>query len=79
MKWILYVVGALALLLLIITTIGYLLPGDHVASRTAKFRKPPAEVFVLISGSCTWTWEIKPTAECSEGHVTENGFVSNPI
>ena len=54
MKIILYIGGAIALLILVITVVGYLLPKEHVAKRTAKFRKPPAEVYALISGPQDW-------------------------
>ena len=54
MKIILYIGGAIALLILVITVVGYLLPKEHLAKRTAKFRKQPAEVYALISGPQDW-------------------------
>ena len=54
MKTIVYIVAAMALVVLVITVIGYLLPKEHVAKRRAMFRKPPLVVYALISGPQDW-------------------------
>lgn len=54
MRIILYIAGAIALIAILITIAGYMLPKEHVAKRTAKFRKPPGDVYALISGPQDW-------------------------
>ena len=49
MKWILFGVAASAALIAAIVMIGALLPRDHVASRTLTVRRPPEELWTLIS------------------------------
>src|SRR5688572_33340685 len=49
MKWILWIVISLMVLVGVIAIVGYLLPVGHVASRSADFNKPPEAVHALIS------------------------------
>lgn len=48
MKWLLLIGGVLAALVVIMIVIGAMLPQAHVASRSAKFSKPPAELFAAV-------------------------------
>jgi uncharacterized protein YndB with AHSA1/START domain len=51
MKWLLILAGVaavLGLLLAVLAFVGSRLPADHVASRRAVIRRPPAEVFTAI-------------------------------
>ena len=48
-RWLMYLGGAFALLVLIVTGIGCWLPVEHVASRAAIFNKPAADVFAAIT------------------------------
>jgi hypothetical protein len=49
MKWILFVVAALVVLVAIVAVIGLFLPRTHVASRTLTVHRPPTDVWALIS------------------------------
>lgn len=49
MKWIGLVVGAIALLFVVMAVVGAMLPRAHVASRTATFKRSAAELFALIT------------------------------
>jgi len=49
MIWIVRAVVALGGLVGVIAAIGLLLPVAHQASRSAEFKRPPAEVFALVS------------------------------
>jgi hypothetical protein len=57
MKIAIWIVLSLLAVLGVVALIGYFLPVNHEASRSAEFSKPPAEVFALISdlnGYPTW-------------------------
>ncbi len=65
MKWILFVIGALALLVLAIIVIGAMLPREHQANRRMRLSKAPQTVYALISGPQDWRpdvakWEQLP-------------------
>jgi len=49
MKIAIWIVLSLLAVLGVVALIGYFLPVNHEASRSAEFSKPPAEVFALIS------------------------------
>jgi len=49
MKWIGIAVAALVLLVILMAVIGAMLPRDHVASRSATFKRPAPEVYALIT------------------------------
>ena len=49
MKWVLRIVVALIAIVGLLALVGYFLPVNHEASRSAEFNKPPQEVFALIS------------------------------
>jgi uncharacterized protein YndB with AHSA1/START domain len=57
MRWIIYVVAAVALLALIVAAIGALLPKQHTASRTARIALPPDALYALLSDVTRYpTW-----------------------
>ena len=57
MKWFLVALGILAGCAALVTIIGALLPRAHVASRTLRVRRTPAEVWALITGIAAFpTW-----------------------
>jgi hypothetical protein len=70
MKWLLFVVLALAGILILIIVIGALLPRKHTVSRTVSLRQPPEAVWTLISGPPTWRPDIRNYQELPthEGH-----------
>ena len=49
MKWILWIVVSLVAVIGVIAFVGYLLPVNHEASRSAEFNKPPDAVYALMS------------------------------
>ena len=62
MRWILYVVAAVALLALIVAVVGAMLPRQHSASRTARIALPPEALYALladVSGYPTWRAGLK--------------------
>ena len=53
MKWIWIILGSLAGIVALVAIIGVALPVKHVASRDARFRKTPAELWPSISPGTT--------------------------
>ena len=49
MKWILRIVAALIAFVVSLTLVGYSLPVQHEAARSAEFNKSPEQVFALVS------------------------------
>lgn len=49
MKWIGVAVAAVALLVILMAVIGAMQPRDHVASRSATFKRPAAELYALLA------------------------------
>ncbi len=49
MRWILWVVAGIALLVLIVAIVGALLPKAHTAARTVRVAMPPEALYSLLS------------------------------
>ena len=49
MKWLLWIAASLIAVVAIIAVIGYFLPVNHEASRSAEFNKPPEVVYLLVA------------------------------
>jgi hypothetical protein len=49
MMWILCAVGGLVGLVVVIAVVGMLLPAEHVASRSARIGRPPADVWSALT------------------------------
>lgn len=49
MKWVLIVLGALVALALLVAVVGLLRPRSHVATRSFRLGKPPADVWPVVS------------------------------
>jgi ribosome-associated toxin RatA of RatAB toxin-antitoxin module len=49
MKWLIRLVTAIALLIGVVAAAGWMLPVSHQASRSAEFRRPPADVYALVA------------------------------
>jgi Polyketide cyclase / dehydrase and lipid transport len=58
MKWFLAVLAGLAAVVLLVVLIGMTLPTAHVATRRARFRQTPQQVFDAISGPPDWRPDI---------------------
>jgi hypothetical protein len=59
MKWAIIAAGVLGALVLGVLVIGWLLPKAHVASRRARFKQPPENVWDVISGPPDWRPDVK--------------------
>ena len=53
MKWVLFIVGGLVLLVVIVAAIGATLPRTHTASRTLRVRRSPQEAWTAITQAMT--------------------------
>jgi uncharacterized protein YndB with AHSA1/START domain len=70
MKWILIVFGSIGALVLILWLVGASLPRDHVAARRARFRKPAAEVWGVITDletAASWRSTVTRVERRTEG------------
>lgn len=62
MKWFLVALGILAGCAALVAIVGALLPRAHVASRTLRLRRTPAEVWALMTGVAAFpTWRSSVT------------------
>jgi hypothetical protein len=62
MRWIIYVVGALALIVAVVALVGAMLPKAHTASRTARIALPPDALYTLLSDVnryAAWRKDVK--------------------
>lgn len=62
MRWIIYIVGGLALIVALVAIVGALLPKAHSASRTARIALPPDALYTVLSdvGQYTaWRKDVK--------------------
>lgn len=59
MKWILFAIGGLLLLVGLMAAIGAMLPRGHRAARRARFRQTPETVYAIISGPPDWRSDLK--------------------
>jgi hypothetical protein len=49
MKWVLFVLAGLVVIVCVIAIVGAMLPRDHVASRTVRLRRPPQDVWNAVA------------------------------
>jgi hypothetical protein len=59
MKWVLWIVGGLVVLVGLIAAIGAMLPLRHHASRKARFRAAPHALYAVLAGPPDWRTGIK--------------------
>ncbi len=59
MKWVILVVGLIALAAVIMSAVGATLPVKHRASRKARFRQPPQAIYAVVSGAPDWRPDVK--------------------
>jgi hypothetical protein len=57
--WVLYIVGAIVLLVGLVALIGTILPRDHHATRKARFRAAPDALFAVLIGPPEWRTGVK--------------------
>jgi ribosome-associated toxin RatA of RatAB toxin-antitoxin module len=49
MKWLVRIAASIAAVIALLAAAGWMLPANHVASRSAEFAKPQAEVYSLVA------------------------------
>ncbi len=54
MKWIWITLSVIAALIVIVVAVGAVLPVKHVATRRARFKRPPEAVWAAIDGPQDW-------------------------
>ncbi len=59
MKWLILVVGVMALAVAAMAIAGAMLPVKHHASRRARFGRSAAEVYAVVSGPPDWRPDVK--------------------
>jgi hypothetical protein len=59
MKWVWIAVVVLILLVAAVAVIGAMLPKNHLASRTSRFRQPPQAIWDAITGPPDWRQDIR--------------------
>lgn len=59
MKWVILIVAIMALAVAAMAIAGSMLPVKHHASRRARFGRPAAEVYAIISGPPDWRPDVK--------------------
>ena len=64
MKWVILLVGLLALAAAVMAAVGAILPVKHTASRKARFRQPQNAVYAVIVGPPDWRPDVKAWARC---------------
>jgi hypothetical protein len=72
MKWILIAAAALVGLVALVAGIGAMLPIQHFASRSVRFKTPPQTIWTLITGPPDWRPEIRSfeNLPSRDGHRT---------
>jgi len=56
MKWVMLIGGVLVGVVVLVAVVGAMLPVRHVAARTARVGRPPAEVFALVHHEQHWAF-----------------------
>ncbi len=59
MKWLLIAGIFLACLVAAVVVTGMLLPKAHVATRSARFKHPPEQIWALIAGDQSWRPDVR--------------------
>lgn len=59
MKWVLIAILVLVVVVAVIAVIGYLLPKNHLASRSSHFPQPPQAIWDVITGPPDWRPDIR--------------------
>jgi hypothetical protein len=59
MKWVLFIGGALVVLIAVVALIGALLPRNHHATRQARYRQKPEAIYFTLAGPVDWRTDIK--------------------
>jgi hypothetical protein len=69
MKWVLWILGGLVVIVGLVAAIGAMLPMRHHATRKAKFKAAPDALYAVLNGPPDWRTGIKSHGELA----AENG------
>jgi hypothetical protein len=72
MKWVLISVAVLIVVVAAVAVIGAMLPKNHLATRSSRFKQPPQAVWQAITGPPDWRPDIRgfETLPVRDGHRT---------
>jgi hypothetical protein len=59
MKWAIFIIGGLVLLVGVMAMVGAMLPRDHHATRKARFHVAPEAIYALLAGPPDWRTGVK--------------------
>ena len=87
MRWVIYVVGGLALIFALVAIVGAMLPKAHTASRTARIALSPDKLYALLSSVSeypSWRTDVKslerlPDREGRPAWVEETSGMKIPM
>ena len=72
MRWVIYIVAAIAIIAVLVVVIGYSLPKEHSVSRTATIPMAPDAVYVLLSDVDRYqSW--RPGVKSLQRHADRDG------
>ena len=63
MKWVLWIVGGLVVIVGLMAAIGAMLPVRHHASRKARYKASPAALWAVLNGPPDWRTGVKSFGE----------------
>jgi hypothetical protein len=67
MKWLWIIGGTLVLLLAVIAIVGAMLPQSHHATRQARFRQRPENIYSVLAGPPDWRTGMKEFGKLPDG------------
>jgi uncharacterized protein YndB with AHSA1/START domain len=59
MRWVIYIATAAAALVALVAVTGLMLPKEHVASRTVRFKTPPQAIWDVVTGPPDWRPDVR--------------------
>lgn len=59
MKWVIFIVGGLVLLVGVMALVGAMLPRDHHTTRKARFHAAPGAIYAVLAGPPDWRTGVK--------------------
>jgi hypothetical protein len=63
MKWMLWILGGLVVLVGAVAAVGAMLPVRHVATRKARYKASPETVYAILTGPPDWRPDVKGFGE----------------
>ncbi len=59
MKWVILIAALLALAAIVMAAVGAMLPVKHHATRKARFKRAPLEIYAVVAGPPDWRPDVK--------------------